>query len=426
MERGVPSYNLEDYLRAKIELKNLDYKLGLDWNNCSSDERLGVVKDILAMSKPQDGGTIIFGVRNQDFSKIGVTDVEFASFDQTKVNDLLHEYTDPKFTCFVYKHDNVEGKKYVSISVPEFPEIPIICKKDANSSKNQKAILARGQLYIRPDKATSVIIPGAQEMRELLGRAIRRKSDDLLSSIEQLMKGKPPKIADDSREQYEREIKEADGFAQNNLGKDLTHFGSWEITTYPIKYVPKRIPDLQTVKDLLRQSQVQLRNWTFPHPSNERSSNFSQGRQSIRMSDLHPEAYRRGSFLEDKAQVTENGRKVLFVNDTICFITEVITFCKRCYELIAPDESIHLKFVMNGTKDRLLVMRGDTVGLSADYISKENPIVLDEDMQVVELKASAPEIARNVTKQIFDLFNWDYGSDATIYSWQTRLLERRL
>jgi len=81
---------------------------------------------------------------------------------------------------------------------------------------------------------------------------------------------------------------------------------------------------------------------------------------------------------------------------------------------------------MNGTKDRLLVMRGDTVGLSADYISKENPIVLDEDMQVVELKASAPEIARNVTKQIFDLFNWDYGSDATIYSWQTRLLERRL
>jgi hypothetical protein len=131
-----------------------------------------------------------------------------------------------------------------------------------------------------------------------------------------------------------------------------------------------------------------------------------------------------GSFWEDKQGIKQGGRNVLYVNDTICFITEVITFCKRYYELIAPDESIHFELVMNGTNDRILTVKAD-IGLSMDYVATENPIILRDDWQVVELKASTAEIAHKITKQIFTLFNWD-ESDATITHWQTRLLERRL
>jgi predicted HTH transcriptional regulator len=136
---------IEHFLQLKSEGKNLDYKQGLNWATCSNDEKAEIVKDILAMSNTQDGGRIIFGVRDNDFEPLGMSDEESASFDQTKINDFLHKYTDPKFTCHVYKRV-VDGKKFVIIDVPEFTETPIVCKQDANSSKGGKLILRRGQL----------------------------------------------------------------------------------------------------------------------------------------------------------------------------------------------------------------------------------------------------------------------------------------
>lgn len=434
MDRLFPPYRIEEYLEAKIEVKNLDYKLGVNWNK-SSDERFEIVKDILAMANTQDGGTIIFGVRNEDFTKVGLSDAEFASFDQTKVNDLLHEYTDPKFTCFVYKHDNIHGKKYVAINVPEFPEIPIICKKDANSSKNHKLILTRGQLYIRTDKATSVIIPGAQEMRELLGRAITRKSDDLLSSIASLIKGRPPKLSDDAGQRYAEERREADGFLESRLGENLTHLGSWEVNAYPTNYRSDRIPNHAAIKEYITHATVHLRGWSFPQTSNDHTTNFSTGRQSFTIGLVNAEGYRayqsglfawKGSFWEDKRGLkNDDGRNVLVFADVIYCVTEYILFLKRYYELVAPKDAIHVQIVMNGTNERKLV-RGEYVSTSLpdSYIAKENPIVIHEDVQVVELKASANELAQKIIKRIFTLFNWEEASEAMIDMWQRIFLGR--
>ena len=96
---------VRELLDIKSENKNLDYKEKFNWNTSSKEEKTEIVKDILAMSNTQDGGNIIFGVRDNDFESIGLSEDDFKSFDQTKVNDFLHKYTDPKHTCHVHKLD---------------------------------------------------------------------------------------------------------------------------------------------------------------------------------------------------------------------------------------------------------------------------------------------------------------------------------
>lgn len=433
MQNSLVQEDVEQLLRVKTEGKNLDYKQGLNWATCSKDEKAEIVKDILAMSNTQDGGRIIFGVRDNDLEPIGVSDDEFASFDQTKVNEFLHKYTDPKSSCYVYKH-TLDAKKFVVIDVPEFLEVPIICKQDANSSKDGRLIVGRGQLYIRTEKATSELPSSAQEMRELIGRALTKRGDELLGNIERLLKGRAPKATEDSAEKYQAEIRDA-GSLDAALGEELTRMGSWSLTVYPTEYNPKRIPDYQRIKELIQKSEVQLRGWNFPHTDKSgNASNFSKGRQSFTIWDRHTEGYRayqsglfvwKSVFWEDKEGHTRDGKPLFSFISTIWSITEILLFCKRYYEDIVPDGNLHLDILLNGTKDRQLAAFDPAVTLGPWYIATENPILIQEDVQLVELKASYKEIANRIVKQIFTIFNWDDADPAMIDSWQTKLIERR-
>ena len=94
---------IEELLKLKCENKNLDYKEACSWNS-SKEVKGEIIKDILAMANTQDGGTIIFGIRDSDFKFVGLSEDDYKSFDQTKVNYFLHKYTDPKHTCYINKY----------------------------------------------------------------------------------------------------------------------------------------------------------------------------------------------------------------------------------------------------------------------------------------------------------------------------------
>lgn len=197
-------------INLKTENKNLDYKEFLNWSANSTEDKLSIVKDILAMSNTQDGGKIIFGVKDGDYSFVGLNKSEYESFDPTKLNDFLHKHCDPQTSCAVYKQE-IDNKFVIIVDVPEFKELPIICKADANSSeKPYPIILKKGQLYIRTEKGTSQAISSSEEMRELLTRATQKKGDDLLSNIEKLIKGKAVPSEAEDKKKYNEEILEAE------------------------------------------------------------------------------------------------------------------------------------------------------------------------------------------------------------------------
>jgi len=429
--------DIRQLLKIKTENKNLDYKEGLNWDTGSKDQKLEIIKDILAMANTQDGGRIVFGVKDKDIDYVGLSEDDFKSFDPTKVNDFLHNYTEPKHSCYVYKQ-KLDEKFIVIIDVPEFPEVPIICKNDAHSSIDKsKQILKKGQIYIRTEKASSEAISSVEEMREFLGRALIKKSDELLQSVERLIKGKPLKPTEESKEKYREEIKEADEFFTENIGDALKTHGYWEVIAYPTDYNPKRISDHKQIKELIEKSEAKRSGWNFPFTDlHGNSSNFTKGRQSFTIDDMYIEGYRayqsglfawKSVIWEDVQGYKINGNTVLSFERVIIIITEFFLFFKRYYELIAPESDLHFEIAINGAKNRKIFSLGRglySIRFQAyKYISTEKRIYIYDDKKVVELKVMYKEIAIQIIKRIFTIFNWNEISEEFIDKWQTKLLE---
>jgi len=137
--------DLRTLIKLRTENKNLDYKQSMNWITASAAEKGAIVKDVLAMCNTPAGGRIVFGLRDQDFEPVGLTEDEFISFDPTRFSDFLNRFADPPLQCEVYKH-SVRGMRFVVIEVPEFRDVPVICKADLNDASH-RLVLKNGATY---------------------------------------------------------------------------------------------------------------------------------------------------------------------------------------------------------------------------------------------------------------------------------------
>lgn len=426
---------VRELLELKTENKNLDFKESFNWEGEDDDSKLKIVKHLLSMSNTLDGGRILIGVKDKSYEFVGMTKEDFESFDTTKVNDFFQKYTDPTFSCFVHKHI-IDDKYIVLIDVPEFDEEPIICKKVGNSSSN-KQILKNGGIYIRTDKGTSELIPSSEEMRKLLGRSLIKKRDSLLKNIDQLFKGKTVTSEIIPEDQYENEIQEGENYLTSNLGEEFEKYNNcyWGICSYPTEYNPHRFPNQTYIRDLLRNTEVNIRGWRFPYTDmGDNSSNFEQGRQSFSISGHHIEGYQiyqSGLFMwkkilhEEIKNQSEND-KVLMYEVSIWIITEFFLFLKRFYEDLIPNEELEIKISLTNTKDRKLTYSQGGSPINDFYVCKTPNISIKERFNTTDLIVSHKEISCEVIRHFFRLFNWDDISESVIDSYQTRLLQGRL
>jgi hypothetical protein len=424
--------DMRELFAIKCENKNLDYKQSLNWNTATTELKASVIKDVLAMTNTQDGGRIIFGVRDGDFEQIGLTDEEFQSFDTTRFVDFLNRYADPPFGCGVHKF-TIDDKKFVGIEVPEFAEVPVICKADANDG-NGRQILKCGATYIRTDRAASEVVSSADTMRDLMNRALVRRGDQLLKMVERLIKGKPASLDDESAREINLEIREAGDFIREHLPEELRNVGHWEVEFYVRPYLRERVPNLALISTLLAECQITLRGWYFPHFDREHTSNFARGVQSYTLGPVgHREGYRAyqtGTFVwkqelwEDSATNAAAGQKVLSFVGVILEITEYFLFAKRYYEKISPDATVHLRIRLTDTLDRTLASFNEGL-LRGTYTSRVVSIQTDTECTVAELIASYDELARKAIRHVFEMFNWNDSSDDLMKHWQEALASRR-
>lgn len=151
----------------------IDYKEGYKWASYKSRD-CEIIKDIIAMANIKGGGNIIFGVKDCDYTHVGLSDEDYASFDQTKINELLENYVVGAFFCKV-KKKNYKNKKFVWIMVPEFSDYPIICKNDYTNNKTNKKILEKAAIYVRTEKATSEKVKSINEITNIINLAVEKK-----------------------------------------------------------------------------------------------------------------------------------------------------------------------------------------------------------------------------------------------------------
>lgn len=129
-----------------------------------------VVRAVLGMANRRDGGSVILGVDDQNgvLKRTGLTDGQLESWrNYDQVADKIALYADPSVSFDLSVHEH-EGKSYVLLSVEEFEDIPVLCKRDGDN-------LRAGACYVRTRrKPETTEIPSQSEMRDLLDLAVEK------------------------------------------------------------------------------------------------------------------------------------------------------------------------------------------------------------------------------------------------------------
>lgn len=433
----------------KTENKNIDYKLTVKWGNKEKENE--IIKDILSMANTQDGGRIIIGVEDKTLEITGMSDEDFNSFDNTKVNQTLKNYSDPEHNISVYKFNDFDGKKIVVINIPEYQEVPIICKKNYFNENKKQNILQEGQIYIRTESGESKTVAASSEvMREFLTRAISKKSDNLLSNIRILLKGETSKPKEDIVSLYSKEIDKTKSNSSyyQVFNKEKENLGYWELISYPSEYKDERL-SLSEISKIAENAVVSKRGVSFPYikkySSKLQTSNTSDGVEYLHLDKM--EKFSKYSYyiieseyysfsqdglfwgqklyeedvdieLRPYAQKYSESNSapfytLLHFREIIFSIMEFFLFFKRYYESFMDDsESIHIEINMHDCKNRFLTsIRTPMYGVTPTN-SNQEIISFKQNFKVLDLKTDLEGCASQAIEKIFFIFNSNIGPNA--------------
>ena len=172
---------LDKIIKYGFETNHIDFKIEFNWDKFNDYKKAKVVKHIAAMSNILGGGMLIFGVSDDRVVK-GLTDYDISTLDRTKLDQTLSQYLDPVPSYNITK-SIYEDKQLLILEVSEFKDVPIICKQE------YIGVLRVGGIYIRKN-ASSTLIQDALSMRYLIDLAVKKKKDDLVKSINELLSDK--------------------------------------------------------------------------------------------------------------------------------------------------------------------------------------------------------------------------------------------
>lgn len=150
------------------ELRNLEYKSSMSWNEPSTKTK--VIKAILSMSNIRDGGYLIFGVEDDSFKPVGMTDSDYDSFELDDIKSKVSSCADP-YTDFEVEKIEYEGKKFIVFKINEFDKTPVLCK-----SGGPENILKVGGLYTRSKRMNeSTIVKSTSDLRDIIELAVDKE-----------------------------------------------------------------------------------------------------------------------------------------------------------------------------------------------------------------------------------------------------------
>lgn len=204
----------------------------------------------------------------------------------------------------------------------------------------------------------------------------------------------------------------------------------WRIVIRPSDFKKDRIPELQTLKQIVTQSAVLLRGWDYPHidSHNPIQSGVDWVQQEVEFS-THVESWRfyqsgqfafLGSISDDWLDQSFWGKppkgweigNSLSVLDVIFRFTEIFEFAARLAMTEAGGDSMNIFISLHGLKNRQLrldsPMRAGSTYQRVCHI-ESFPQTISVSKQ--ELVAEAQLLALNASKELFERFNWTPSVD---------------
>lgn len=419
----------DDYLRSildnKPENSNIDFKRGFDWKT-KSKQTIDVIKDIMAFSNTQDGGTLIIGFDEKENKFSSPSEEWLKSYDQTDVSDSLNKYCDPEIYLNLSKRDNFEWNNQkghlVILEIKDFNISPTICRLESPLFDN-KTIFKPGDVFIRTPGASTKKISTASEMYDLIHRFAIKDKERLLREISLIVNNKPIDFTEEPKKKYETEI---DTFEKDIQLKQIISSqdkGYWQIYMMPVKYNSNCI-ELDKMWDIATQSQSRHRGWPFPFIGERYTENNASCLETFLPPDTH-------SKEEEGWRLHKDGlfcfRKMMFENvssdyfntlskvSAIWTITEMLLFSKRLYEkILEPNDSIYIELTLMGCQGRRYFdnWMDNKYGQPKDIGNTCNTpkIVLTHETQNLRLVLDWKKIADNFIKELdfnFNVRNYD-------------------
>lgn len=172
---------IEQILQGNAENLNLKFKASFNFDeNIWARERL--IRSVLAMSNTRDGGYILIGVAEKADKSLDLSGLDEAHLQllKTKVEDFKSKVE--SFSSSPVSYDiglgEYKGKKFILISVIEFPVNPLICRKNGEHKDKH---LEEGAIYVRTlkDKPSSIKLTNPVDIQDFL----ERTSDKQISNL---------------------------------------------------------------------------------------------------------------------------------------------------------------------------------------------------------------------------------------------------
>ena len=405
-----------DYKRLieRGEHKNTEFKASCLWDG---DERPRLTKAIAAMANTQDGGIVLIGIDDDRSSGMpvvkGLTPEQLVSFDPTKVAEYVNQQFEPGIRLRLEK-PQIGGHAIVAIIVDEFNEQPHICIKQGVSQG--KSCFKPGELLVRTVESQSKVA-GPQELRELLGRAITKKSEQLLEQMRRIVTGAPVQASPSWESNFASELfdwKKTEADFQIQSG----NAASWTSFVVPTSSTPLEVRTHQKLRETIQKVKVSLRGWDFvpaddsveiQNNSNCISAHVKYGPERWELfrrlifGDIRPHFEDQGLFI-DRNDSPGLVLSILNINQTV---GEFFLFSKRLFEAEGYAGTLELQFKLSGCKGRTLVAGKPNRNLPRNLKCEESEITVKYPVHTTDLAAGWLEHAVKVAQEILSLFNMD-------------------
>jgi len=375
------------------------------------------------------------------FEQVGLTSDEARSWDTTRVNNFVNRYAEPPVNATLQKVD-WEDKTYLIIGVPEFPDLPHICRKSYND------ILSAPTLYIRTDNNESAPISRTSDLNALIERAVRKRGDAIVDTVRHVLSVGLTEPEPSAAKQFESQIEDALArFAEQS--KFAGKFDGWrEMVAFPDTFQPGRV-GTEAILNALKYAEEDFRGWPFlcmgrhnqPYRIADGYELHFTGavdeRQYEDFWQLRDTAlfFHRRLMIEETAtpdrwvsEVLEAKGAISFMNipGTLYYVTEGIRCISRVYEALEiEDDPITLRFRITGTERRILLPR-NPVATVGEWTCRISSVDIARTEPLGVWRASTAQLAAEIATKIFKMFNWTDPPINQLREEATKLLERRI
>ncbi|MBU0612464.1 hypothetical protein KKB10_00455 [Patescibacteria group bacterium] len=242
---------------------------------------------------------------------------------------------------------------------------------------------------------------------------------------------------------------------KEELLEKIRKHGYWRVVIRPGEYKKTRINSLEECEKLIKDNQVRLRGWDYPHVDSQEGifrsstssvasfSNWPEGgkieyweldqsaqfthyfciREDLEIKNEKIMEIKREFRLSDPVRL---GDRFFEIINGLYSFTEIYLFASRIAEKVEYSDEIEISITLGNTSGRTLFFWNMFMRhLSMAYTCKFEPIEMTKQYKTDDLISQYKEFSLDVAIETFKYFNWKDANAGVFIEDQKKFIEKR-